>query len=474
VPHEQAGKTAPVEYSAATKRIVLVVSLMTSFLTPFLVSSVNIALPAIGKEYSLNAIMLSWVVTAYLLSTVILLVPFGRIADIVGRKKIYMTGTLIITISSLIAANARSITMLLAARSLEGLGGAMIFGTGIAMLISVYPLRERGKVLGINVAGTYLGLSLGPVIGGWLTDSFGWRSIFMLVVPYGILILSLLFWKVKYEWTEARGESFDLPGALLYGLAILVLMYDFTRLPSAIGFVGVLCGIVLLVLFVSRELRTDFPVLNMQIFRHNMAFTFSNLAAMINYSATYALAFMLSLYLQYIKGLDAHHAGYILIFQPLVMFLFSPFAGRLSDRVEPRLVASAGMGITVVGLALLVGLNRNTSLGYIIGTLLLIGLGFGLFSSPNTNAVMSSVEKKFYGVASGTLGTMRMTGQMLSMGIVTMIMAIFLGQSIITPGKYPLFINATKTTFTAFAIICAFGVLASLARGKVHADHQLD
>lgn len=463
-------RAASPAYSLATRRIVLAISTLTAFITPFLVSSVNIALPTIGQEFSLNAIMMSWVVTTYLLAAVIFLVPVGRIADIYGRKKIFLLGTLTVTVSSLLAAEADSLTMLLFARTLGGLGGAMIFGTGIAILISVYPEHHRGRVIGINVAGTYLGLSMGPFIGGWLTHAFGWRSVFMAIVPLGLLILAATLWKVKGEWSEARGERFDLAGSLLYSMAILTMMYGFTQLPQAAGFALVLSGIAILALFIAWELRIDFPVLQVKLFRRNAAFTFSNLAALINYSATYALTFLLSLYLQYVKGLNAQHAGYILIFQPIVMFLFSPFAGRLSDRVEPRLVASAGMGLTAAGLALLVALDMATGLPYIIGALLLLGLGFALFSSPNTNAVLSSVSKRFYGVASGTLSTMRLTGQMLSMGIVSMIMAIFLGQSKITPDSFPMFIHSTRVTFTVFAVLCALGVLASLARGNVHED----
>ena len=211
-------------------------------------------------------------------------------------------------------------------------------------------------------------------------------------------------------------------------------------------------------------------MLNVKIFSHNIAFIFSNLAALINYSATYALTFLLSLYLQYLKGLSAEQAGYVLVAQPLMMFLFSPFAGRLSDRVEPRLVASVGMGMCAAGLALLIKVNTQTGLGYVVACLVLLGLGFALFSSPNTNAVMSSVSKRFFGVASGTLATMRLTGQMLSMGIVTMIMALFLGTMIIVPANYPLLLKANQESFIVFAVLCALGVLASLARGKVHTE----
>jgi EmrB/QacA subfamily drug resistance transporter len=469
--HDSTGSgAAPETCSPATKRTVLIATTVSAFITPFLVSSVNIAIPTITQEFSLNAIMMSWVVTAYLLSATIFLVPFGRIADIWGRKKIYLAGNALIAVSSFLAARATSYVMLVSARTLEGVAAAMIFGTGIAILISVYPFQERGRVIGINVAGTYFGLSLGPLIGGWLTQYLGWRSIFAIIVPIGIITMAVFFWKVKGEWAEARGERFDLPGALMYCVAVYAVMHGLSLLPAPSGFIAVVGGIVILVLFIVWELRADYPVLNMKLFRQNITFTFSNLAALINYSATYAVTFLLSLYLQYLKALSAEQTGYILVFQPLMQFLFSPFAGRLSDRVEPRLVASLGMGMCAVGLALLIGINSRTTLGYVVGCLILLGLGFALFSSPNTNAVMSSVGKQFYGVASGTLATMRLTGQMLSMGIVTMIMVLFIGTAMIAPRTYPLFLMANRTAFIIFAVLCALGVLASLARGRVHTE----
>jgi MFS family permease len=194
-------------------------------------------------------------------------------------------------------------------------------------------------------------------------------------------------------------------------------------------------------------------------------------AAFIHYSATFAVAFFLSLYLQYIKMLNPQNAGMILVFQPVVMAVCSPFAGRLSDRIEPRIVASMGMALTAAGLFLLTFLHGSTALGFIIADLILLGLGFALFSSPNTNAVMSSVEKRFYGVAGGTLGTMRLTGQMLSMGIAMLIFAVHIGHTQITPEYYPLLLKSTRSAFILFGILCSGGALASFARGRVHLEH---
>jgi MFS family permease len=205
----------------------------------------------------------------------------------------------------------------------------------------------------------------------------------------------------------------------------------------------------------------------MNLFLHNITFAFSNLAALINYSATFAVTFLLSLYLQYIQGLTPQHAGMILISQPLVMAIFSPLAGRLSDKIEPRVVASIGMGFTAAGLFLFTFIGNDTPLGFITTGLVLLGFGFALFSSPNTNAVMSAIEKRSYGVGSATLGTMRLTGQMLSMGIAMLIFAIQIGSARITPENYPVFITSVRTAFLIFAGLCFAGIFASLARGKV-------
>lgn len=195
-------------------------------------------------------------------------------------------------------------------------------------------------------------------------------------------------------------------------------------------------------------------------------FTFSNLAALINYSATFAVSFLLSLYLQYIKGFSAQDAGLILMYQPVVQAIFSPLAGRLSDKIEPRIVASAGMAVTVTGLLLLTSLEKQTSIEFIAVTLVLLGFGFGLFSSPNTNAVMSSVKRKFYGVASATLATMRLIGQTFNMGITTMIFTLYMGRVQIIPEYHPVFLESVTVAFTVFSVLCFIGIFASLVRGK--------
>lgn len=457
------------EASTADKRIALFVATLGSFLAPFMISAVNIAIPVIGGRFAASAVVLSWFATAYLLAATMFLVPFGRLADIHGRKKIFMYGMVIYVISSLIAAVSNSAAMFIAARVVEGTGAAMIMGTGVAILTSVFPPRERGRVLGINVAAVYLGLSLGPFIGGFLTDYLTWRSIFMVNVPLGLSALALVFWKLKGEWAGARGEKFDLVGSVIYSLMLLALVYGLTQLPEthALGVALVAIGAAGLASFIWWESKVEHPVLDISLFRGNTVFAFSNLAAAINYSATFAVTFLLSLYLQYTKGYSPLMAGAVLVPQPLVMTALSPFAGRLSDRIEPIIVASTGMAVTTLGLFFFIFLGEGTSLALIIPNLIILGIGFALFSSPNTHAVMSSVEKKYYGVAAGTLGTMRTIGQSLSMGITMLVFAVYIGGTRITPDVYPLFLKSARVAFIIFTCLCFLGIFASLARGKV-------
>ena len=454
----------------ATKRSALIIASMSSFMTPFMLSSINVALPAIGNEFKTDAVLLSWVQTSYLLAAAVCLVPFGKLADIYGRKRIFMTGQVLITVTTLLTAISVSAPMLIIFRIFQGAGGAMVFATGIAILTSVYPPQERGKVLGIAVAAVYIGLSCGPFFGGLLTQHFSWRSIFLLYLPVGSFIILLIIFRLKGEWAGAEGEKFDLSGSLIYGIAIVAIMYGISALPNISSVVLLIIGLLALVAFVNWEKKIQSPVFEVKLFIENRTFAFSCLAALINYSATFAVTFLLSLYLQYIKGLTPQIAGVVLISQPIMMAIFSPLAGRLSDKIEPRVIASMGMALTTVGLIFLIFVGNNTVLVFIVISLMILGFGFALFSSPNMNAIMSSVDKRFYGIASGSVGTMRLLGQMLSMGIATLIFALFIGKAQITPEYYPALIQSIKVALIVFSCLCAVGIYFSLYRGRLRKD----
>ncbi len=450
----------------AIKRTATVVAALSSFLSPFMTSSVNIAMPAIGREFSMNTVLLGWIATAYLLAAAMFLVPFGKIADMHGRKRVFTYGMGLTTLASLLCALAPSAAVLIGSRVLQGIGSAMVFGTGVAILTSVFPPGERGRALGLNVAATYTGLSLGPFLGGLLTQNLGWRSLFLITVPLGLGVVVLILWRLKGEWAGAAGESFDWIGSAIYSVSLVATMYGLTLLPEMVGAWVLLGGVVGIILFVWWETRVESPILNIRLFVSNRVFAFSNLAALINYSATFAIGFMLSLYLQYVKGLNPQSAGLVLVAQPVMMAVFSPLTGRLSDRIEAQILSSAGMGLMVVSLSLLAFLGAGTPLGFVIACQVILGLGYALFSSPNVNAIMSSVEGRAFGVASATLGTMRLIGQMLSMGVATLILATVVGKVQIGPEHHGAFLTSLKTAFLLFAVLCLGGVFASLARGN--------
>ena len=452
---------------AALERSALIVATLTSFMGPFMISAVNVALPAIQVDLQMDAVQLSWISTAYLLAVAVGLVPAGKIADIHGRKKIFVIGLGFYTIGSSLAAFASSATVLIGLRVFQGLGAAMFVTTGMAIITSIFPPNKRGRVIGIYVAAVYIGLSVGPFAGGLLTHYFGWRSIFLIMLPLGLFSLLLTIHYLKGEWWGEPGQRLDVAGCLLYASAILAMVYGATRLPSTLGVVLLLSGYLLIFFFIRHQLSARFPVFDMHLFVGNKTFSYSSLAALLNYSATFAVTFLLSLYLQYLKGMSPQTAGSVLMAQPIVMAMLSPLAGRLSDRIEPRLLATSGMVITVIGVSFFSILQSDTQTYLIVANLILLGIGFALFSSPNMNAIMGAVEKQHYGLASGAVATMRLLGQMLSMAMATVVLSLIIGRQAITPENYDLFLRSIHIIFLISAVLCLSGVYFSWFRGAL-------
>jgi len=387
----------------------------------------------------------------------------GRVADIKGRKRAFALGNALFVASSMLCGLSTSAETMLGLRFVQGVGGAMVFATGVALVSSVFPPRERGRALGLYTSSVYVGLTAGPLIGGALTGLLSWRYVFFFNVPLGCLVAALTLSRLKGEWVEAKGEGLDLAGSVMYGLATASLVVGL----SLKSLVGVVLGTALLAMFVLWELRERWPVLEVRLFK-DVTFAFSNLAALINYSATYAVSYALSLYLQHVKGMPPHHAGLVLTAQPAVQALVSPLAGYAADRVEPRVVASMGMALTAAGLWSLSGIGLETSVASIIMGLVSVGAGLGLFVSPNTKAIMGSVSSKFYGVASAMTATMRNLGQAMSMAIITLLMISFLGAGArIEPSVHSIFVDCLRTTFQIFSGMCFVGVAASLARRRL-------
>ncbi|HSQ92745.1 MAG TPA: MFS transporter [Methanoregula sp.] len=450
------------------KKVVLLVASLSSFLVPFTGSSILVALPAMAAELHANAVTLGWITSSYIIAAAVFIVPFGRYADITGRKRIFLSGLVVFAAASLLCAVSPSAEFLIGARFLQGIGGAMLFSTSVAVVTQVYGPGERGAALGITIATVYAGLSLGPFIGGILTDNLGWPWIFIVNVPLSLLTSALTLHGVRHEWCDAAGERFDLEGAVVYGIMLFCIIFGMLQLPDPSGIAWIAAALGTAVVFHWWEKRSASPLMDLTVFTENRTFLFSNIAAMINYGATYGVGILLSLYLQYIRGFSAAFAGLVLVAQPVIQTIFSPVSGRLSDRMEPRIVATAGMAITATGLSCFIFLTPATPLHEIIVGLMVLGFGYGLFSPPNTNAIMSSAATKHLGIASGMNATMRSLGQLLSIAIAMVCFAIFIGPVPLTPSVYSRLMTSVTVAFVVFTGLCVLGVGASWVRGAIH------
>lgn len=448
-----------------TNQILFIICL-ANMLVPFMGSALNLALPYLNADLGLNAIMSSWIPTSYMLATAILQIPCAKLADMYGRKRVFVLGISLFTIFSFLSGLAASGTLLLVWRVMTGLGSAMVFGTSTAILTSSVSAEKRGWALGIMTAMIYISLAVGPLLGGVLTSSFGWQSIFHSAAAAGIFVIvgSIIF--IKGEWKEEVKTAFDYVGTILYAIGLFALIYGFSQLPSWLGIGLIVSGIVIILVFGKHQQKQANPIFDVNLFLKNRVFRLSNISALINYAATFAISFMLSLYLQYVRGLSPRDAGMILIVQSVVMAIVSLLSGRLSDKMSAAKLATSGMAMIAVGLIMLCFVSQDTSYLYLMGVLALLGFGFGVFSSPNINVIMSSVEQKDYSMASATTGTMRLTGQAFSMGIAMMSISITMGNASLSAMLSGELITSLRITFIICSALCVLGVYTSSARTR--------
>ena len=452
---------------------ILAAAMITSFMTTFMSSALNLSVPALESYFHVSAAAISWIVSSYTISVAAMSLPFGKIADITGRRKIFLTGIAGFGILSVISIFAPGIALLITFRALMGCCGAMIFATNNAILISSYPPEMRGKVLGYSVAATYIGLTAGPVAGGILNSTLGWRSIFALSAVISAAAFGAAFRTPSADADASHGkpEKLDITGAVLYIAAITSSLYGLTNLDEgAVSVLILAAGTAALIIFFLHESgwekRGSDPVMNVSMFRNSRTFTFSNLAALLNYASTFAISYTMSIYLQVILGIPSARAGLLLITMPAVQALFSPLTGSLSDRVRPSVLASSGMGLCAATLIMFSRLSGHTSLVYIITALCITGFGFALFSSPNTNAILSCVSREDYGVANSIIATMRTFGQSSGMAIVSVITSLYLGSNSLEASPASDILAMMHTAFLVFAGLCIAGLFFSLARDK--------
>ena len=442
------------------KNLLLMICTVLSFFTVFAVNAVNIVIPSIAAEYGMSNIVQNWVTIIFLLVVAVLSVPAGQISAKYGLKKVTNISIILFIIISIINVLVTSQEQFLACRFILGISLAFINVTSMAMIVNVLPPEERGKALGINITGVYVGLSLSPVIGGIMNYNLGWRSVVLFGVPFMLVILILLLTRIGDEWSSFENVPLDFKGSLTYGIGIVLFMYGFTILNTQLGVILTILGVVILIIFGLIELRQAYPVFDIRFFK-NRKFLSANFASLCAYLATYAVTTILNYHLQYIKGFDSQTAGMILLVAPLCQVVLAPIAGRLSDRFVPQILAAIGMGLGTVSLFLFSSLDNGTSIEFLIVAMVIYGIGFGMFSPPNTNVIMGSVPPKDTSIASASVATMRTVGQAMSMGILTLVFAFIMGDVPIVQQYYPLLVQSCQITCIICVVLCIASVFAS-------------
>ena len=460
-------KNSAAESADISPGVVLFIVSTVQFLSPLMSSSVNIALPVIGREFQAGATQLGLIQMIYILAVSIMLLPAGRYADIHGRKRIFIAGTVVAILATTAIPFAGNINLFILFRLFQGAGAAMITATSFAILTSVYPRSRRGQAMGIIVSAVYVGLAAGPTLSGIIVTHLGWRWIFFLMVPMEVAALVLTLTHLRGEWADAEGEPFDWLGSALFAVSITLLIVGMARIDALTGaWLFIVAGLAGFVLFYYTQKRTAYPLMDVRLFTTNLGFTLNNSATLINYAASFGIIFLFSLYLQYAKGYSAQTAGLIMMTQPLTQSFVSPVAGRLADRFSPSRMATLGMSGCTLGLFLASFSRTDTSLGMILFTLVLLGVGFGMFTSPNMSAIMSSVTAKYYGTASSMVATMRTQGMLVSMAVVTVILSCYLGDQAVGSENLAQFMKSMQVALQVYSAMGLAGVVLSMGWGR--------
>ena len=441
------------------KNIILLICTILNFIAVFASNAVNIIIPTVAAEFHMSNIVQNWITIIFFLVMAMLSIPAGQISGKYGLKKVTIITSALFIIISIVNVFVTSSEQFLFCRLVLGLILAFINVTSMAMVVSAFDPQERGKALGLNITGVYVGLSLSPFLGGVLNYQLGWRSVILFAVPLLIVIIALLL-RIDDEWITFEGIPIDIKGSIAYGIGIALFIYGFTILNETLGVILTVVGIIILIVFAMIELRQEHPVFDIK-FLKNREFLSANLASLCAYLATFAVTTILNYHLQYIKGFDSQTAGIILLVAPVCQVILAPIAGRLADRHVPQILAAIGMALGTISLILFSTLSFETSLEFVIVSMIIYGVGFGLFSPPNTSVIMGSVPPKDTSVASASVSTVRTVGQAMSMGILTLIFAFVMGNVAIVPDVYPLLISSCQITCIICVGLCLASVFAS-------------
>ena len=453
-------------FTKREKRTVLAASCIAIFINPLAGSMLNLALGAIQADFNCSEHNLGWIASIYFIVSVMALLPASRLADIYGKKRIFIIGAIMAIVGAVLSALSPNIYALYVFRGITGVGAAFISCTSVSLISDVYAPNERGGALGLNTASVYIGASIGPTLGGVMTDLFGWRSIFILLVPL-LVSASLLMKSFKYEFTNTPGEPMDRKGSIMYVIGVGIFMFGLISLPTVQAFAMMAVGTVMMIAFIIFETRERYPIFHGELFESSR-FRRSMLALFLNYTSSYCVSFFLSRYLQGIGLLTPTEAGMVMMCQPVMQVIFTLMAGKLSDRMDKRILPTLGMIILCFGLVLLYTFTeKDINYPMIILSQCIMGIGFGIFSAPNTNAIMSYVNREHYNHASGMISIFRQFGMMASMGLATCLISIYLGtETALDPSNYDTFIDIMRLSWSICIAFSVIGSIISWFRGS--------
>ncbi len=440
-----------------------------SFMTALDGSVVNTILPIVSRAFGANLTTIEWVVTVYLLVVSGLLLSFGRLGDMRGHKPVYIAGFVLFVAGSALSGLAPSAEMLIVSRGLQAIGGAMLLANSPAILTAAFPAAQRGQALGLQATLTYLGLTTGPSLGGWLATRFSWRAVFYINVPVGLIAIALSLAFVPRDRAPERTRRFDLAGALTFivGLVSLLLALnqgDAWGWLSAPTLLLVALSVATLVTFVNLELRNPEPMLDLSLFKTRL-FSAATASAVMNYICLYSVLFIMPFYLIQGRGLSPAQAGLLLTAQPLIMAIAAPISGTLSDRIGSRTPGTLGMLILAGGLLLLSRLTQSSPTSFVALGLAVTGLGTGIFISPNSSALMGAAPRNRQGVASGIMATARNVGMVLGVGLAGAVYTTVLARNQ-AAGQATAIFNAVSSAYLVACAVALLGALTSFVRGS--------
>jgi len=431
-------------------------------------SIVNVALPTIASDFHYELSVLQWVVTVYLLTICSVLPIFGRLADMIGTKKVFAMGYLLFALGSVLCGLSPNLGFLIFARIVQAIGSAALMSNSFAIITATFPAGERGKALGLVGTFVALGSLTGPALGGLLIGWAGWRSIFYINVPIGILAMIATWLILNEEAKPKERGSFDLAGAILFAVGIISLLYAVNNgsdwgwtNPLIIG--GIILGIILLVVFVIVEKKQKHPMLSLSLFRIR-PFLLGSIAGLLSFVAMFANNMILPFYLQHVLLYKPTQVGLLMMAFPVALAITAPLSGRASDRTGPMILTTTGLALIAVGLFYFSTLDATSQFYQVVLGSLLMGSGAGLFQSPNNNSIMSSVPRHELGIAGAINSLVRNIGMIIGIAFSVTLFEALGGVSTPTYEQTGLFMHAYHVVMLSAMGVALIAMFISISR----------